>query len=78
MLFWIRLLALLVLWAWAVGSGSPFSCYNDRPIIGILTQPTEGELRQYGTARLQAGMVRSGVVAHARVFEHTACSVQVM
>ena len=41
--------------------GSPSSSYvaqpcTERPIIGILTQPTEEGLQKYGTSKLQAGM----------------------
>ena len=38
----------------AGGVGGIPSC-TDRPIIGILTQPTTDDLAQYGTSMLHAG-----------------------
>lgn len=33
----------------------PPACGTGRPIVGILTEPTQGDLTKYGTSRLQAG-----------------------
>lgn len=33
----------------------PPACHTGRPIVGILTEPTQGDLTKYGTSRLQAG-----------------------
>jgi len=37
---------------------SPIECLNNRPIIGILTQPTDGPLTQFGSSYIAASYVK--------------------